>query len=125
MPSSNCWRVAEAEPSVTDDPGSVRRLIAHDPDSLIMAEIDGRVVGTVIAGFDGWRGNLYRLAVNPTFRRGGMALALVAEAERRLSARSVRRVTALVVTAHGAAVSFWDAAGYLHDDRIGRHVKTL
>ena len=119
------WRMAEAEPSITDDPDSVRQLIAHDCDALIVADIDGRVVGTVIAGFDGWRGNLYRLAVIPTLRRGGIALALVAEAEQRLCARGIRRVNALVVTANGGATSFWGAAGYLIDTRISRHVKTL
>jgi ribosomal protein S18 acetylase RimI-like enzyme len=42
-------------------------------------------VGTIVAGWDGWRGSLYRLAVLPAARRRGTALRLVADGERRLA----------------------------------------
>jgi ribosomal protein S18 acetylase RimI-like enzyme len=119
------WRAAEAEPSATDDPAGLAALLAHDPDALIVAEVDGRIVGSLIAGFDGWRANLYRLAVHPDLRRRGLARALVAEAERRLTEAGARRANALVVADHAPAVGFWQAAGYHRDPRIGRHVKGL
>jgi ribosomal protein S18 acetylase RimI-like enzyme len=119
------WRVAEAESTVTDDPQSVRSLVAHDPEALIVAVADGRVVGTVIVGFDGWRANFYRLAVHPDMRRRQVASALVAEAERRVTSRGARRANALVVGTHDPAVRFWEAAGYRADPRMARHVKTL
>jgi ribosomal protein S18 acetylase RimI-like enzyme len=120
------WRAADAEPTVSDDAGSVARLIAHDPDALVVAEAGGgEIVGTLIAGCDGWRGHLYRLAVHPRMRRRGVGLALVAEAERRLCARGAPRANAMVVADHAHAVAFWEAAGYGRDARMGRHVKTL
>jgi ribosomal protein S18 acetylase RimI-like enzyme len=119
------WRAAGAVPSVTDDPTSVRRLVGFDPNALVVAESDGKVVGSVIAGFDGWRANLYRLAVHPGVRRRGLGLALVAEAERRLVQHGARRANALVVAAHDHAVTFWEAVGYPLDPRIGRHVRTF
>ena len=90
-----------------------------------MAEVGGRMVGTVIAGWDGWRGNLYRLAVLPTARRQGIALHLVAEAEHRLAAKGARRVSALVMSEHDPAVALWLAAGYHPDPRVGRFVRAL
>ena len=119
------WREAEAVPSVSDDPASLGRLLLTSGDALLVAEVDGRVAGTIIAGWDGWRGNLYRLAVRPTARRRGIALQLVAEAERRLSARGARRLTALVMSERDPAVALWLTAAYSHDTRVGRYVRTL
>ena len=85
----------------------------------------GRLVGTIVAGWDGWRGNLYRLAVLPTARRRGIALRLVAEAERRLAEKGAIRLSALVMSEHDPAVALWLAAGYARDPRVGRFVRSL
>ena len=119
------WREAGSVPSVSDDPASLERLLATSEDALLVAEVDGRMVGTVIAGWDGWRANFYRLAVHPASRRRGVALALVAEAERRLAAKGARRLSAIVMSEHDPAVALWLAAGYHHDTRVGRYVRTL
>lgn len=65
------WRTAAEGTSITDDEAGVARLITRDPGALILAERDGRIAGTVIAGFDGWRCSVYRLAVHPDCRRRG------------------------------------------------------
>jgi ribosomal protein S18 acetylase RimI-like enzyme len=119
------WATAEAPATVTDDDESVSLLLARDPDALLVAEEDGQVIGTLVAGFDGWRGNLYRAAVVPSHRRQGVALALVAEAERRLHALGARRISAIVLDHEEHATSFWTAAGYGRDDRVRRFVKNL
>ena len=92
-------------------------------DLFLVAEDAGRLVGTLIAGWDGWRGNMYRLAVLPAYRRQGVATALVGEAERRLRALGARRITALVISDHDWATGFWRAAGYELDERMARFVK--
>lgn len=117
------WRAADAVPSVSDDPESIEALIARDPESLIVAEDGGAIVGSLIAGWDGWRATFYRLAVHPSQRRRGLALLLVAEGERRMFARGARKIGALVVSEHDHAVGFWRAAGYGHDDRLIRFTK--
>lgn len=116
------WARADAIPSVTDDTDGLRGAVARG--AVLVAVVDGRVVGSIVAAFDGWRGNMYRLAVDPDVRRQGLARALVAEGERCLVAQGCRRITALVVTAEDHATAFWAAAGYEHDTRIRRYVKT-
>ncbi|HEY6317717.1 MAG TPA: GNAT family N-acetyltransferase [Acidimicrobiia bacterium] len=81
------WRtVDDVLPSVTDDERAVTTLLTRDPTSMLVAEEAGHLgaghlVGTLIVGWDGWRGNLYRLAVDPSARRRGVARTLVEQAE--------------------------------------------
>jgi ribosomal protein S18 acetylase RimI-like enzyme len=119
------WTRAGAEPSISDDVGSIERLIAHDPGALLVAEAEGRIVGTVIATWDGWRGGIYRLAVTPEWRRARVATRLVDAAEERVRALGAPKVAALVLDAHDHAVAFWRARGYEPDDRLTRWVRTL
>jgi ribosomal protein S18 acetylase RimI-like enzyme len=122
------WREAETTPSVTDTREEMLKLLAEPAAVLLVAEADGRLVGTVIGGWDGWRGNIYRLVVAPGYRRRGLARLLVAEADRSLHRMGARRITALVEGDHPWATDFWDslaASGYRHDERMRRYVKTL
>ena len=55
------WRQADATPGVTDTAEDLRRAIADSPAHVLVAEVEGRLVGSIIGTFDGWRGNIYRL----------------------------------------------------------------
>ncbi len=119
------WRQATSVESSTDDPPALYTLLDRDPGSLLVAELDGRVVGTVIVGWDGWRAGLYRLAVDPSLRRRGIGETLVRDAERRLRELGARRLAAVVIGEHDHAVGFWQAMGYEHDARVHRFVRTF
>jgi len=122
------WRDAGATPKSTDTPPDLARLLAQAQAVLLVAEADGRVVGTVVGGWDGWRGNIYRLAVLPEYRRRGIAGALMREVDAVLAGLGARRITALVEHDHAWAVGFWNAlerAGYRHDPTMTRYVKTF
>ena len=98
---------------------------AIETEALLVAEVEGRIAGTLIAGFDGWRGNLYRLVVEPEQRRRGIGRALVRHGEDRLRRLGAPRVPVLVGVAEGEAALFWAAAGYSHDRRISRYVRNI
>ncbi|MEU3317011.1 GNAT family N-acetyltransferase [Streptomyces sp. NPDC006662] len=117
------WKQAAEGTSITDDVDGVTRLIGRDPDALILAEGDGLLVGSVIAGWDGWRASLYRLAVLPSHRRQGIAKALLDAAERRFLAVGGRRGDAMVLEANERAQQAWAAAGYHREDHWRRWVK--
>jgi ribosomal protein S18 acetylase RimI-like enzyme len=119
------WRQAEATPGVTDSVDDLRRAVANSPADVLLAEVEGRVIGSIIGTFDGWRGNIYRLAVHPDHRRQGIARALVSEVEKRLAERGAKRITVLVEKEHHKAMSFWEAVGYRVDEQIVRRVRNL
>ena len=119
------WLDATAEPSTTDDAEGLAGLLDRSPGALILAFDDDVLVGTIVAGWDGWRGALYRLAVLPPYRRRGIATRLVAEAEQLLRDQGVRRMHLIASRAGGeTAESFWISARYEPTDQV-RFVKTF
>ncbi|MFJ4754480.1 MULTISPECIES: GNAT family N-acetyltransferase [unclassified Streptomyces] len=119
------WKTSAEGTSISDDRDGVERLVARDPGALILAELDGELAGTVIAGFDGWRCHLYRLAVHPDRRRQGIGSALLAAAEERFVRLGGRRGDAMVLERNTRAHHAWRAAGYTPEDHWRRWVKHL
>src|SRR4051794_26029018 len=115
------WAAARSVQAKTaDTPEVLERLVADRPGSLLVAVLEGCIIGALIATWDGWRGNLYRLAVREEHRRRGVALRLVREGERRLVARGARRISVLAGRDDAIAAELWTAAGYDRDKEIGR-----
>jgi ribosomal protein S18 acetylase RimI-like enzyme len=77
------WRAADAQLVTGSHPAGLERLLDVDAEALLVAQQGEVLVGSLIAAWDGWRGNFYRLAVDLQHRRKGLATALVREAERR------------------------------------------
>jgi ribosomal protein S18 acetylase RimI-like enzyme len=117
------WDQARSGHAETEDTLEALERLEHG--ALLVYERDGTIVGALIAAFDGWRGNLYRLAVNHSHRREGIARALVAAGEERLHELGAPKVTALVGRGDTQAEGLWRAAGYKDDVEIGRWVRSL
>jgi ribosomal protein S18 acetylase RimI-like enzyme len=56
----------------SDQPEEIDKKVQRDPDLFLLAEVDGRIVGTVMGGFDGRRGMVYHLAVDAEYRGRGL-----------------------------------------------------
>jgi ribosomal protein S18 acetylase RimI-like enzyme len=100
-------------------------LLDRDPDSLLLAEAGEAIVGSPIVAWDGWRGSFYRLAVDPRWRRRGIAAALVRAGEVRLERLGAVRLTAIVASDELAARSLWQSLGYMRQADTSRFVRML
>jgi ribosomal protein S18 acetylase RimI-like enzyme len=120
------WTEAEViPPSVTDSIEGLTNLMRQPAALLLVATIDGKIVGSVIGGWDGWRGNIYRLAVAPALRRKGIARRLVTEISTALFARGAQRLSAIVEHEHPWAMEFWSSVhdlGYVPDPKFTRFI---
>jgi ribosomal protein S18 acetylase RimI-like enzyme len=87
--------------------------------------VDGTAVGSLIVGWDGWRGSFYRLAVHPDWRRQGIGTELIRAGEERLRAQGAVRLTAIVASGERAAMAFWQAVGYERQVERSRFVRML
>jgi ribosomal protein S18 acetylase RimI-like enzyme len=120
------WAEGRSEhASTADHREDVEDLIADSPAALLVAERGSEIVGALIAGWDGWRGNMYRLAVREGHRREGIGIALTRAGEEYLRGCGARRITALVAFDDETAGAFWESAGYPQDQAIGRRVRNL
>jgi ribosomal protein S18 acetylase RimI-like enzyme len=101
------WRESGVTPpSVSDSIEGLSQLIRELAAVLLVAIIDDQIIGSVIGGWDGWRANIYRLAVTPGHRRRGIARRLVAEISTELFAKGATRISALVEHEHQWAIDF-------------------
>jgi ribosomal protein S18 acetylase RimI-like enzyme len=88
------------------------KKVQRDADLFLVAEADGRLIGSVIGGFDGRRGMIYHLAVAHEYRQQGIGAALMAEVENRLKAKGCRKSYLLVVAGNEAVVQFYEKRGW-------------
>jgi ribosomal protein S18 acetylase RimI-like enzyme len=117
---------AENDSRPVDTREAVLALLRRDPSAVLVACGPGdELVGSIIAGWDGWRYHLYRLAVLPSWRRQGLGSALLDAAEARFKALGATRSDAMVLTGNSLGQRLWQASGYAEQDQWRRWVKQL
>lgn len=91
---------------------AIGRYLARNPGLSFVAELEGRVVGTVLCGTDGRRGYLQHLAVASPHRRRGLGRALAERAVEALAAQGIEKCHLMVLVENEAARAFWAALGW-------------
>jgi len=96
-----------------NDPSKdIARKMKVQPELFLVAERDGRIIGTVMAGYEGHRGWINYLGVMPGHQRLGIGRRLVAEAETRLRAAGCPKINLQVRPDNKAAVLFYERLGF-------------
>ena len=85
---------------------------------LFVAEADGKIVGSVMAGYDGHRGWLYSLAVLPNYRNQGIGSRLVRHAEKYLSEMGCPKINLQIMNGNEEVESFYRKLGYETEQRV-------
>lgn len=80
--------------------------------TVLVGEVEGRVVASVMVGHDGHRGVLYYLAVDPAFQKRGFGKAAVGAAEAWLRKRNVWKINLMVRSENKEAGRFYERLGY-------------
>lgn len=91
---------------------NLARKIERDTDLVVVAECDGKVVGTTIGGWDGWWAWVYRVAVHPEYQRRGIGKGLFAEVHRRLAARGADAACLIASPENEAMRALIEGIGY-------------
>ncbi len=114
------WRSAGPGVHVgaSDTREETARKLERDPDLFLVAEDVGRIVGTVIGGFDGRRGMVYHLAVAPEYRGRGIGTALMNELETRLKAKGCLKYYLQITSDNVDVVNFYEQIGWQRSPHI-------
>ncbi len=106
------WEEVGMWPHVGEDRAWFEAALRRNRGSALVWRGDGRVLGTVMAAWDGLRGWIYHLAVTESRRRQGMGAALLTAAEERLRDMGVKQINLMVYEENGAAEGFYAKRGY-------------
>jgi ribosomal protein S18 acetylase RimI-like enzyme len=112
------WGRCELLRPWNDPRRDIARKLTVQPDLFIVAVRRDALVGSVMAGFDGHRGWMNYLAVDPAWRRAGVGQRLVARAEAALQALGCPKVNLQVRGGNDAALAFYRDLGYAQDDVV-------
>lgn len=93
----------------------IERKLRVDPERFLVGVLDGQVIATVMAGYDGHRGVINYLGVLPHCQRRGFAKQMLAEAERLLRAAGCPKINLQVREANVDAMRFYEGIGYTRD----------
>lgn len=105
------------DPPRSDPRTAVRRKLHVQRELFLVGEADGEVIGTVVAGFDGYRGWVHCLAVHPLHHRRGFGRALMRETEARLRAIGCPKLGLQLRSSNADVVAFYRRLGYAIEDR--------
>jgi ribosomal protein S18 acetylase RimI-like enzyme len=112
------WESAGLTRPWNDPRKDIARKMRIQPEWFLVALLDGEVIGSVMAGYDGHRGWINYLAVTPSSRRAGVGRALMREAEQILGEAGCPKINLQVRDTNDSAVGFYEALGYTTDDVI-------
>ena len=97
---------------------SIDQKLRADDGLFFVAVEEGRVLGTILSGYDGHRGWLYSVAVAPAARNRGLGTRLVRHAEQAMAERGCLKVNLQIVESNAAVVAFYERLGYVVEPRI-------
>jgi ribosomal protein S18 acetylase RimI-like enzyme len=113
------WSEVLPDSAPHNDPATaIRKKREVEPDLFFVATVDTAVVGTVMGGYDGHRGWVYSLAVQPLYRRQGIGAALVRRLEASLTHRGCLKVNLQVRASNAEVVAFYEKLGYNVEERL-------
>lgn len=112
------WQKCDLLRPWNDPHKDIARKLSVRPDLFLVGTMDGQVIASVMAGYDGHRGWLNYLGVAPEYRRRGFAASIVAEAERLLAAEGCPKINLQVRTSNQQVIDFYRRVGYIFDEVV-------
>jgi len=112
------WEAAGLTRSWNDPRKDIERKRSVQRERFLVGTVDAAVMASIMIGYDGHRGWINYLAVDPAHRKKGHARALMREAERLLAAAGCPKINLQIRTSNASVIEFYKAIGYAQDDVV-------
>ena len=96
----------------------IQRKIDDGTELFLIGELDGKIVASVMGGYEGHRGWVNYLAISPQYRSSGFAKEIMAELETRLEALGCPKINLLVRNTNVKVIEFYQSLGYTIDASV-------
>ncbi|MGG9998601.1 GNAT family acetyltransferase [Pseudovibrio ascidiaceicola] len=107
------WKAAGVFREWNDPVRDIEKALEGEHSTILIGELDGIVVASIMCGEDGHRGWFYYVSTHPNHQGKGLGKAITAAAEDWLRARGIWKVNLLVRGDNAQAVSFYEGQGYM------------
>ena len=112
------WQACELTRPWNDPDQDITRKISIQPDLFLVGELDGQLIASAMAGYDGHRGSVFYLAVAPAFQQRGYGQALMTEVEHLLTAMGCPKLNIVIRSSNRQVLDFYRGLGYATDDVV-------
>ncbi len=111
--------------SIDDSREGIERFIKRNPKTSIVAEMDGKIVGSILCGHDGRRGCFYHVCVDEAYRRRGIGKTMVVHAMEELKKEKINKVSLIAFTKNDVGNAFWNQIGWTKREDLNYYDFTL
>jgi len=98
--------------SIDDSYEGIKRFLERNPNTSVVAEYKGRIIGAILCGHDGRRGCLYHVCVHEDYRRRGVGRSMVVWCINALEEENISNVTLIAFTSNDIGNAFWNTIGW-------------
>lgn len=112
------WKRCDLVRPWNDPHRDICRKLKVNPEWFLVGLVEGGIVATVMAGYEGHRDWLNYLAVAPEFQRRGLAREIVAKAEQLLRKAGCPKINLQIRASNQAVIEFYRRLGYSVDDVV-------
>lgn len=112
------WNKCELIRPVNNPAKDIRRKLSVNPELFLVGTLNDKVIATVMAGYEGHRGWINYLAVDPDHRLRGYGRQIMVEAEGLLQAAGCTKINLQARTSNRAVLAFYERIGFRVDDVV-------
>jgi ribosomal protein S18 acetylase RimI-like enzyme len=106
------WKSTGISIGSSDDKAEVERMLARNPDLFLIGKEDDKVIGVVEGAFDGRRGYVHHLAIDPVYQKKGYGKKLMNNLMERFREKKIHKIHLFVEKSNKNAINFYKHLGW-------------